>query len=358
VTRDVGLLPAAPKLFPTGTTRLPTEAALKLGPVRQRVDFAFSAPAFSAPENVHFRHRLEGYDGEWTEAGPQRSASYARLPAGSYRFLVEARNSDGVWSERPAALAVVIAPFYWQTWWFQLFAVAGFTAVTAFVVRRVSHQRLQRNVRELRQQMALEKERARIARDLHDDAGNRLTRVLLLSKLALREREHPERTAAHLTQLSDAAREANAALDEVVWAVNPHNDTLPELAERLAQFANELCQPAGIACVLELPPQIPERNVPTDVRHNLFLAAKEAIHNAVQHAQANEVRFRVEVSDTKLVMTVADNGRGLRSGGSERGEDGLRNLRARMEEIGGRLEIESTSGAGTRLVFSYPWPAK
>src|SRR5581483_10742472 len=142
----------------------------------------------------------EGLDERWTEAGAARSASYSRLPAGTHRFHVRGCTSAGVWNETGTALAFSVAPFIWQTWWFQ-FAVLGlFTLSVVAVVRYVSFRRLQVRVRALEQQTALDKERARIARDIHDDVGNRLTKITLLSGLALRDGREPEKAGQHVQQ--------------------------------------------------------------------------------------------------------------------------------------------------------------
>jgi ligand-binding sensor domain-containing protein len=232
-----GVLPPGAPAWSKKLSRLPMAEPLLLAPIRQNIEFDFTALSFKAPENVHFRYRFEGLDEEWIDGGSTRLAKYARVPAGSYRFRVQACNSDGVWNDAGATLAFIVAPFFWQTWWFRGVAFLGFTALTTGIVRRVSHRRLQRKVRVLREQMALERERGRIARDLHDDAGNRLTRVMLLSKLARRECAANDQAMAHLVQLSTAAREATDAFDEIVWSVNPHNDNLAELVAYLGQFA-------------------------------------------------------------------------------------------------------------------------
>ncbi len=355
VARYGGVLPPVTGRHDAGLT-LPITTPLAMKPVRQKLEFDFTALSFTAPENVQFRYRLEPFDEDWVEAGANRMASYVRVPAGHYTFRVQACNSDGVWNQTGATLAVVIAPFFWQTWWFRSAVVLAFTAGTTLVVRQVSHRRLRRKVEVLQQQMMLERERTRIARDLHDDAGNRLTRVSLLSQLAWRDRAQPDKAASHLEQLSTAAREATNAFDEIVWAVNPQNDNLAELIAYLGQFAQEFCQTAGIRCVVDVPVHVPDRNVPTDVRHNLFLVTKEAIHNVVRHARASEVRLRVSVTDDGLVIVVADDGRGIAGAARAPGADGLRNFQARMAEIGGRFEIDTAPDAGTRLTFAYGWP--
>lgn len=337
---------------------VPGMAPLRLPAIRQRLEFEFTAPSFAAPENLQFRYRLAPFDDDWVAGGSARAAKYTHLPPGEYVFRLQACQSDGVWSEAETPVAVAIAPLVWQTGWFRSVLALAFTAATAMVVRRVSHRRLQRKLRVLQEQMMLEKERSRIARDLHDDAGNRLTRIALLSQLALRDAEQPGTVARHLAQLAQAAREATAAFDEIVWAVNPRNDTLAELISYLATFAQQFCESAAIACELDVPLQVPDRLVPTDVRQNLFLATKEAINNAIRHAGASKLSLRIAVDDETLTITVRDDGRGLPSGAAATGADGLRNFQQRMADIGGTLAIESSPNAGTRLSFAYRWASR
>jgi signal transduction histidine kinase len=315
----------------------------------------FACLSFSSPENVNFRYRLVGFDEGWIEAGAQRSAAYPRLPAGSYRFEVMACNSSGIWNEMPAVIAFEVAPFLWQTWWFQAAALIAFTVAVTWTVRIVSYRRLHLKVRTLEEQAAVERERARIARDIHDDVGNRLTRILLLSGMAQRENGEPAKTAEHLRQISQSATEVTDSLDEIVWAVNPRNDTLPHLIDYVGKFAIEFLRTAGIESEVDLPERPPERSVPAEVRHNFFLGIKEALNNVVRHAGATRTTVRVSLEADEIRATVADNGRGFGAPPDSPTADGLRNMRTRMTEIGGRCEIESTPGAGTRVTFVFRW---
>ncbi len=157
------------------------QAPLRLDPGHRRLQFEFTALTFEAAENVHFRYRLEGIDNGWIEAGTQRSASYSRLPAGNYRFRVTACNGDGIWNETGSTLAFTVAPFFWQTWWFRLSSLALFTAGAGGIGRYVSFRRLRLRLQESwNKKAALDKERAHIARDIHDDLGGSLTQTILL----------------------------------------------------------------------------------------------------------------------------------------------------------------------------------
>lgn len=331
------------------------KANLRVPPSHRKLELEFACLSFSAPENVNFRYRLVGFDEGWIEGGAQHGAAYPRLPAGDYRFEVMACNSSGVWNETPATLAFAVAPFFWQTWWFQAAALIAFTVAVTWTVRIVSYRRLHRKVKSLEQQAAIERERARIARDIHDDVGNRLTRILLLSGRAQSENEEPAKTAEHLRQICQSATEVTDSLDEIVWAVNPRNDTLPHLIDYVGKFAIEFLRTAGIESDVDLPERPPERSVPADVRHNFFLGIKEALNNVVRHAGATKATVRVTLDPVEMRAIVADNGCGFAAAPDSPTADGLRNLHARMTEIGGRCEIESTPGAGTRVTFIFRW---
>jgi signal transduction histidine kinase/ligand-binding sensor domain-containing protein len=332
-----------------------SEATLRLGPGHRKVDFDFTALSFTAVDNVHFRYRLDGVDEDWIEATQPRNASYSRLGAGDYTFRVQACNNAGVWNLEGAQLAFVVAPFFWQTWTFRTLALAAFTFAIIALVRYVSFRRLRLRLRELEQQAALHKERGRIAKDIHDDLGANLTQISLLGELARQDQGEPDKAAERIGKISATARQAIKSLDEIVWAVNPRNDTLAHLVDYAGQFALDYLRLAGIRCRLDFPEQTPAREVSTDIRHNLFLAVKEALNNIVKHARAREVWLRVSADDHILQFTIEDDGCGFESAPDDALADGLRNMRQRLAEIGGECHIESRPGSGTKVTFQVPW---
>jgi signal transduction histidine kinase len=245
-------------------------AQFRLPPGRHRLEFDFAALSFIAPENVQFRFRLVGLDAHWVQAGVLRSAIYSQVAPGDYQFEVTACNSDGVWSPKTATVALSIAPFYWQTWWFRI----GVCLAVIGVVRYISVRRFRVKLQLLEKEAALDKERMRIAKDLHDDLGTQLTRMVLLSGLARRDVASQEKTTEHLKKLSAAAQQVINSLDETVWAVNPRNNTLPNLINYIGYFAVEFMKTAEIHCTVDLPERPPNCAIPAAVRHNLFLAVK------------------------------------------------------------------------------------
>lgn len=332
-----------------------SETRLRLPPDHRRLEIGFTALSFSAPENIQFRYRLENFDNDWNEA-TTRSASYSRLPAGDYVFRVVACDTQGNWNRSSTTLAFTVIPFFYQTWWFRIAALAAFTLSLIALVRYVSFRRLHRQLRALEQQAALHKERARIAKDIHDDLGANLTQIALLGDLAQQDRGEPDKAAERMDKISGTARQAIKSLDEIVWAVNPRNDTLSHLIDYAGQFALDYLRLAGIRCRLDLPEQPPPRELSTDLRHNLFLVIKEALNNVVRHAEATEVWLRARVTDEVLEVLVEDNGRGFAEAPDNAVADGLRNMRQRLADVGGECRVESRPGAGTKVSLRLPWP--
>jgi signal transduction histidine kinase/ligand-binding sensor domain-containing protein len=328
---------------------------LLLPPGFGKLDFVFTALSLIAPENVQFKYRLDGVDDRWVEAGSQRSASYGRLPAGHYQFHVIACNNAGVWNEAGATLGFVVLPFFWQTWTFRISALLVFTLLVVAIVRYASFRRLRRQLRLLEQQASLHRERARIAKDIHDDLGASLTQIALLGDLAHADVDAPEKSAEYIQRISIKARQLIRSLDEIVWAVNPRNDSLNHLIDYIGQFTSDFLRTSGIRCRLDLPENPPERAIPADVRHNLYLVVKEALNNVVKHARASEVWLRLNVANGRLHLVVEDNGRGFDRPPEHSWANGLRNMRQRLAEMGGECRIESRAAAGTKITFEVPW---
>jgi len=331
---------------------------LKIPPSHRHLEFSFTAFHFRAPENLNFRYQLVRYDNSWIPATAERSAAYSRLSAGHYQFRVEASIGDGPWSDPPATLDFEVIPFFWQTWWFRVGVVLVFTMSLIAIVRYVSYRRLHLKLQDMEQQAAVERERGRIARDIHDDLGNRLTEIQLLTGLAERDGEVAKKAMTHITEISSAARQATDALDEIVWAINPRNDTLPHLINYLGQFATDFMRTAGILCRLDLPENPPAKSVSAEVRHNLFLAIKESLNNIARHSNATEMSMLILATDKSLSVIIQDNGRGFNGEAKSNGADGLENMRLRIAEIGGQLQINSRPGAGTSISFNGLWLEK
>ena len=345
-----------------GASTAPTRV-LRIGPGKRRYEFQYTAPSFAATENVRFKYRLEGLEEDWVTAGRSRLAAYAHVPPGHYVFRVTACNNDGVWNDPGATLALVVVPYFWQTWWFRIMTPAIVLGIIGGIIGSVERRKTEHRLEKLRQQNSVERERSRIARDMHDEVGAKLTKICFLSELAKRDLPHPAEAEREIDQVSATARELIRSLDEIVWAVNPKNDTLEDLVNYICRYAGHYFENTELQCQFEIPTQVPDRRLATDVRHNLFLAVKEALHNALKHSGGTAVRVRIGVQDARLEVSVSDNGRGFSPdappppvSARRRVGNGLTNLRQRLEDLGGHCEITSASGRGTTVAFTLVLP--
>ena len=325
-------------------------------PGRERLEIHYTSLNLASPREARFKYRLEGHETAWTEAGDIRVARYSNLPPGDYHFQVMACNEDGVWNETGSLLAVAVLPPFWRTRWFLSATVIFLLGLIIAVVHYVSTQKLQRQLERLRQQEAVEQERSRIARDIHDQLGASLTQVSLLGELVEGDKDSPGEVAAHARQISQTARDTTRVLDEIVWTVNPANDSLEGLVNYVCKYAQEYLEVAGLRYRLDVPAQLPDTAISPEVRHNMFLAAKEAVTNVVRHAQATAVRLRLKLEPAAFTLEIEDNGRGLADPDEKavQSRNGLRNMRKRMEDIGGNFTIGPAPEGGTVVRLTAP----
>ena len=325
-------------------------------PGREFLEIQYTSLNLAAPDKARFKYRMEGYETDWIEAGSRREAPYTKLPPGHYTFQVTACNEDGLWNENPSTLKVIVQPQFWQTKSFLGAIIVVAIGLIAAIVHFISTQKLQRQVATLREQEALERERARIARDIHDQLGASLTQVSLLGEMVESDKNMPEEVEAHGRQITQTARETAHALDEIVWTVNPSNDTIDGLITYICKHAQDYLSVAGLRYRLDVPAQLPAATITPEARHNVFLAAKESVTNIVRHAHATEATIRLRLEQSSFALEIEDNGRGL--GGMDpkaaQLRNGLSNMRKRMTDIGGSFAMAGGPQGGTIVRLTAP----
>jgi len=338
-------LPASPPL-----------AVPEIGPGSTSLKFVFTGLGFDAPELIQFRYRLDGVDDDWVDAGKDRSATYAHLIPGNYAFHIIACNAQGMWNETGASVKFTVLPHFWQRGWFTVLKYAGGCLVTAGIILITIRRRYRNRLRLLEVEHAMENERSRIARDLHDEVGSSLTRISMLSEQVHLQMNNSAQLKLRARKLSDFAVRTTQAFEEVVWAVNPRNDSLRSLFEYLTHFARELFEDTGIICRFQIPDDLPEIVLPPDIRHSIFLAIKEALNNVLKHSGASHVTLQVDLKPETIQVTVRDDGRGFETKaaapeGTDR--DGLHNMRQRIENLGGQFEVQTQAGRGTVICIRF-----
>ena len=322
-------------------------------PGRGEIEFQYTALSFRAPEKIHFKYKLEGVDLDWFDAGNRRVAHYNNILPGTYHFRVTACNENGIWNDQGATISFTLSPQIWQAWWFLSAVIIAMVGSVAGVARYVTGKNMQRTLERLEHQSALERERARIAKDMHDDLGSSLTRITLLGELVEADQANPAEVETHARKIVSSARETVKSLDEIVWAVDPENDTLNGLIEYLTHYTDEFFENTDVRCRLEIPMDLPDAQLSSEVRHNIFLVIKETLNNALKHAAASEVRLQISATQNILKIEITDNGRGFDLNQTPDGRvgHGLSNMRDRITAVGGQLQFDSAPGQGTRLRF-------
>jgi signal transduction histidine kinase/ligand-binding sensor domain-containing protein len=325
--------------------------AIRLAPGRAKVvEFRYTANTFVDPKRARFRYRLVGHDAGWRDETSERAIHYTNLRPGNYRFEVAAANHNGVWNLNPGNFAFSLAPHFWQTWPFYVLCVVAVVGLALAV--QAYRLRWQHRLLKLEEQRALANERARIARDLHDDLGTALTGLALELDVVGRENKDAAPLAERLGQTARRTRDLAERMREVVWTVNPRCDTVSSLANFLEQQVSQFLRIEGVQVRLDFPEDIPALPLGAEARHQLALGVREALTNLVRHAQATEALLSLALVGQTLVVQVKDNGRGFQPG--EATGLGLANMRARLEQIGGSFECVSAPGAGTIIKFKLP----
>ena len=303
------------------------------------LEFEFTGLSFSPPENVQFQYKMDGLDQKWTHT-KNRKAVYQRLPPGSYTFRVRASNSDGVWNQQGASLAIIQLPYYWETAWFK-FALTAAMVLIVYAAYKYRLAQLQR-VGQLR---------ARIAADLHDEVGSNMGAVILNSDLlkASASLSPPERE--QIADIHRVAQNTAQAIREISWFINPDFDYLDEMIVRMNEVAARLSKNHTVE--FSAPPDPPKTALSLEFRRNVMAIYKESLNNVARHARASHITVAISITSKELQIQVRDNGCGFPLG-EERNGHGLRNLRHRADQLNAKFNVQSAPGSGTTIKFNVP----
>lgn len=328
----------------TGAVNL---APLELAAGTNNLDIEFVSPNFRDETAVRYQYKLDGVDADWNPPGNAREVNDAQLAPGDYRFVVRAVNESGVVSAAPASLQFRILRPIQQRWWFLAALGLGLGGLFYGGYR----YRLEQAVR-------VERVRTRIAHDLHDDIGANLTRISILSEVAKQQQSNGAPPPAELLDsIADISRESVAAMNDIVWAINPQHDSLLNLIGRMRRHAEEVFLSRNIRLEFEAPGNAERLKLDIETRRDLYLIFKEAVNNAARHAACSAVRIQIEAGATRIQLTVHDNGKGFdpSSPVHSHGEgNGLLSMRNRARTLGGELVIDSVPGTGSELRLTIP----
>lgn len=299
---------------------------------------------------------------EWRECfsvarGGQGVAEYGYLePGKNYRLQMGLRSVEGREVEGGTVLSFYIPPPPWQRPVVWVWSGVGVLGVSLGAVRSLTKRRIQRRIEELDRRNAVERERSRIARDIHDELGASLSQISLLSCMAREGVPEDSPMVRHLDEITRRAGGAARQLSEIVWAVNPSRDSTEHLIGFVGTFAQEYLSLAGVGFRTDLPEDLAEMPLGASVRYNVFLAVRELIHNAVRHGRPSFVLLRVRCDRARLCVEIEDDGCGFDVGSIPEGR-GLANVRERMRQVGGVLEMRPGEKLGSILSLKIPLDA-
>ncbi|MCW3091469.1 MAG: signal transduction histidine kinase [Ferruginibacter sp.] len=334
--------------------------------------FEFSSLSFYNPAKNHYAYKLEGVDKDWIYSGTRRYVSYTNIDPGTYTFRVKGTNNDGVWNEKGTFISITINPPWWRTWWAYTLTVllcAGF--IYAVFRYRLNKIRIQHELElqqhkasqlEIESRQALLYERLRISRELHDDIGSTLGSISIYSEVARKRTEKNENADEVLFKIGLVSRELIDKMSDIVWSLNPDNESFEQLQDRIITFATMMLTPHNIKYDFDADERLKELHFTGEQRKNIFLIFKEALHNVVKYAGCKTVNISLCVKNNHLTMSIKDDGKGfdavktiVNNGPSNAsplgsiGGAGIKNMHARANAMDAKLSINSKINEGTSV---------
>lgn len=322
-------------------------SSLTLPYYKNNLHFRFRGVEFLDAGNVTYAYKMEGLDNDWIYSGKLNEVRYNRIQPGDYTFRIKAANGAGIWTDKEMQIKISINAPFWQRWWFYTLAAACIAGVLIIITQYISQNRLKEKIRQLEKQKAVEAERNRISKDMHDEIGSGLTRIALMTELMNTQKQLDEKTKREVNEIAGSTRQLVESMSEIIWTLNPHNDKLEDLFAYLREQTTHYFEPLNIAYKINFPDNIPDIKLSNEQRRNLFLVSKEALNNALKHAAATSIEFMAVAGNGKIKFSVSDNGKGIDGGPKRANANGLRNMVQRMKDIGGDIEWISENGKGT-----------
>lgn len=302
------------------------------------ITFRYSVVEFEHPEKVTFRYQLEGFDQGWKNGEARRQVSYTNLSGGSYTFKVQALSTDGNVDSRIAEFRIFVTTPYYRSWWFFWLLFAG---ITTFFYGLYRYR--------LKQILKLHHLRNAISRDLHDEVGSTLSSITMLSESAQKSLETDEvQSRKFMESISKNAQKVLESMDDIVWAINPKDDTLESIVLRTKEYAYTITETKGIHLTFVIDPNFRKLKIPMKTRRNLYLILKESINNAVKHSGCTVMKIQLRLEKRELHLAVQDNGTGF-DPTKPTLRNGLENMRQRAKEIDGKIRIDSQKNTGTTI---------
>ncbi len=320
------------------------------------ISFEFTSPDFQNQEKIHYSFQLQEFDKEWNDLqSSTRVANYTNLPFGEYVFKVRQKTGNADWQKKILSINVnVIPPFWLRKWFITLEILAGLILII-FLVRYFSQRKLRHHLREIKVQQRIHQEKERISRDLHDNVGSNLTYITnSLDNLSYKIKpETVDLSQEKITALSDYTRSTMEQLRETIWAINKETVSMEEFTGKIREYGNRMSISSKINFKMEFPGSSNSILNPA-LAINLFRIIQESINNCVKHSKGDILLICItENENRKLYVAISDNGQGIKKENLNIGY-GLKNMNDRVNDMKGKLKIDSLEGHGTKIEITVP----
>lgn len=331
--------------------------SLQLPYKKNNIAFTFQAVTLSGAQQVLYRYRIEGTDAPWSDWSTANTVTYSALPPGKYVFRVQCRSDAGITTQELRYAFEIVAPFH-KTSWFRFVALGAMLLLGVFIQYNIS-SRKQRRERLLAKLRAEEqgKIRTRTAEDFHDEIGNKLTRINVLTSVLKTKLQLTPETTRILGQIEDNTSQLYSGTRDILWSLKPSNDVLYEILYRIRDFGNELFQDTDVRFVFTGDDsKWRQFRLDMEMSRNLIMIFKEALNNALKYAQAQQVLMDVTwKSKNTLQIVLKDDGAGFDVHVARKG-NGLANMQTRAGRLNGKLYIDSRPGKGTIITLTFKIP--
>ncbi len=320
------------------------------------VSFHFAALSYISPEKNSYQYKMEGFDEDWVLAGNTNQTTYTNLDPGTYTFRVNAANNSGIWNETGTAITVKVNPPPWRSWYaYVAYLLLFLAAIYAFIKYRVNQatQALLRKA-EIERVRVEEREifRRRSSQDFHDEAGNKITRISLVTALAKQEANTNDHLKGYLHKIEENVQELNTGMRDFIWALDPGKDTLYETLHRFEDFASGFCEDAQVRFQSEgVGVYLNHFPLNMNQRRHLLLILKEVLHNSIKHAAPKNIQLRVTTEKEATIISLSDDGKGFELNTLKR-QNGLQNIRERAKNLDADLVIQSAINKGTKITIT------
>lgn len=321
--------------------------SLSLSYKQNTISFRFTVIDYANAEANSISYMLDGYDKGWVKAPNKTFIRYANLPPGNYTLNVKAFNGDGVMAKEMYTFKLHIQTPWWQSWWFRTILTFSILGLIFYFISSYINRRLDKQKAEMEKQQAIEKERNRISRDMHDDLGSGLTKIAILSEVAKQKLAQPEQAKEQIDKIAVSSRELVDNLQDIIWVLNPKNDSLESLSAYIREYGLKYFESLSVQMHFDYPAEFSATHLGEEQRRNIFLTVKECFQNIAKHAWSNNVNVSIREIPGEIIISIKDDGKGFDEKKVRLFANGLKNMENRIQTAGGKFTISSAPGKGT-----------